>query len=632
MELISSKTRMLLALSMLKGVGPAALKKVATIADFWEMAIGDLSQIVPQIARAVTPDGAWMNAKAEADKQVAAADRHGARIVSPLDADYPRLLAETKDDPFLLYIKGVLAKDPERSVAVIGTREPTKTGAIVAQRVASIFVEQGWSIVSGLAIGCDAIAHQAALEAGGHTVAVLAHGLQMIAPSRHKRLAQEILEAGGALVSEYPFGQAVQAQQFVKRDRTQAGMAQGVVMIQSDVKGGSLHASRAALDYERWLAVPYPTPRDLQLQEPKVQGNLVIADGTDAERSALLRCPVRALARVQVLSDRIDILRLAGATVDAPDGVVESSAREPLVASDTGSPERCPTAVSESSSDERFLQSGLQGDGHPEDDEIEALEAAAPTVIVPEAPEPPAAEASEVLDSPETLVESETQAAGSRNRARIARTPGKSSVRYHVALFDSLSSTDLKIFSVPSSWIARGKSESRSTVRYFDFAVLASRLEHIQARVDDIKNAQASAAKSEDQIKSLRVQFFMEDALTHMKRACDDLARIESTKVLHVSLKASNSEQLTLLEPKEAKADRYLDLVPTLDQIVKALPMSAAAPSRSRALRSSISRGEEIDVAFHDLVYSFNGLVSQALGVDAVSDAGPSRDHADHTR
>lgn len=107
-------------------------------------------------------------------------------------------------------------------------------------------------------------------DAGGHTVAVLAHGPHTVAASRHRQLADDIFTAGGALVSEYPIGHAVQRQQFLKRNRTQAGLSQGVGMVQSDLEGRSLHASRAALGYRRWLAVPCPTQVGRAQQEPKI--------------------------------------------------------------------------------------------------------------------------------------------------------------------------------------------------------------------------------------------------------------------------------------------------------------------------------------------------------------------------
>lgn len=207
-----------------------ALKKVAVIPLFWEHSFEDLRKAVPQVARAtdgLCADAAWREAKDWADNQIATAEGCGARIVSAVDDEYPALLAATRDDPFLLFVRGRFCGRQQKSVAIIGTREPTPHGRLIAQRITGFFVERHWSIVSGLAPGCDALAHQTAIEAGAHTVAVLAHGLHMIAPARHKGLAQDILDAGGALVSEYPFGANALGARFVKRDRTQAGMSLG---------------------------------------------------------------------------------------------------------------------------------------------------------------------------------------------------------------------------------------------------------------------------------------------------------------------------------------------------------------------------------------------------------------------
>ena len=306
MSKISVATGRLLALSMLKGIGPATLRKIAGLPDCGLMDNHQIANHFPSNATILRDEKAWSNALTKAEKQIEEAERYSARILSPLDPEYPALLAETKDDPFLLFVRGALVSTPAKSVAIIGTREPTKHGTVIAQRITHYFVEQEWSIVSGLAIGCDAIAHQAALDKHGHTVAVLAHGLHTIAPTRHRRLAEDILAKGGALVSEHYFGVDAQPQYFAKRDRIQAGMAQGVVMVQSDHKGGSLHASRAALEYGRWLAVPYPTELDRANKEPKIQANLTLAEGSTAERSDLLRCPPVALGRVTILRGRED--------------------------------------------------------------------------------------------------------------------------------------------------------------------------------------------------------------------------------------------------------------------------------------------------------------------------------------
>jgi len=258
---ISAATGQVLALSMLPGIGPATLRKIASLSNFERTTPNQWAAQVPALERALNASGTWSKALEQAEEQVEWARRVDARILSPLDEAYPPLLAATKDDPFLIFVRGSLAPAPFKSVAIIGTREPTAHGQAIAQRIAQYFAERSWSIVSGLAIGCDAIAHSTALQAQGHTIAVLAHGLHTIAPKQHRRLADDILAAGGALLCEFPFGREPIPQQFVKRDSTQAGLVQGVVMIQSDVRGGSLHASRAALTYARWLAVPYPTTK-----------------------------------------------------------------------------------------------------------------------------------------------------------------------------------------------------------------------------------------------------------------------------------------------------------------------------------------------------------------------------------
>ncbi|RRV04614.1 DNA-processing protein DprA [Pseudomonas sp. v388] len=295
---------------MLKGVGAASLRIIASIPGFASADPYDLEGLPQRIKKSLFEEGAWAAALAEANTQVEEANRFSARILSAMDVEYPDLLRLTKDDPFIIYCIGSLAPNSTPAVAIIGTREPTAHGIEITERITRYFCEQNWSIVSGLAIGCDSIAHESALRAGGHTVAVLAHGLHTISPSRNKDLANRILSSGGALVSEYKFGQAALPQQFVKRDRTQAGLARGVVMIQSDLKGGSLHASRASLDYERWLAIPYPTRKDIANNEPKIQANLLIADNFDGSAPALLRCTSSKFDRVHILRSREDYTSL----------------------------------------------------------------------------------------------------------------------------------------------------------------------------------------------------------------------------------------------------------------------------------------------------------------------------------
>ncbi|MCW0920875.1 DNA-protecting protein DprA [Pseudomonas sp. RG1] len=309
---ISEQTEKMLGLSLLKGIGPASLHQIATFPDFLTEDIGRIANKLSKLQKAIDGPGAWDTALEQARYQIAQAEASNCRILSLLDSEYPSLLRLTKDAPYIIYVKGKLHLNPEKSVAIIGTRQPTAHGTLIAERITNFFAKNQWSVVSGLALGCDTIAHQAALVAGGHTVAVLAHGLHTISPSSNKRLASEILESGGALISEYGFGSAAIPAHFVKRDRTQAGLAQGVIMIQSDIRGGSLHASRAALQYGRWLTVPYPTERDRQAEESKIQANMLFASNKTSEISDLLKCDIKDLERLHIITGKEDYQKIIG--------------------------------------------------------------------------------------------------------------------------------------------------------------------------------------------------------------------------------------------------------------------------------------------------------------------------------
>ena len=296
---VSQATRSLLTLKFVRGIGPRTLTRLAADPRFPQTAPQDMGLLLPNIRDKLTVDAlaaAWR----QAEENVEAAQGQ-ARILSTLDPDYPPLLRATPDAPPLLFVKGHLR--PERCLAVIGTRGPTLHGEEIARRATRHFAERGWSIVSGLALGVDALAHRSALDVGGHTVAVLAHGLQTVAPRQHQALAEQILEQGGALVTEYPFGTVPIPPFFAARDRIQASLAQGVLMVQSGLDGGSLHASRAAVRYGRVLAVPVPTAQDRAAQGAQIQANLTLL-GAAPEAATLLHCTSADLQRLVPLASR----------------------------------------------------------------------------------------------------------------------------------------------------------------------------------------------------------------------------------------------------------------------------------------------------------------------------------------
>jgi DNA processing protein len=155
---------------------------------------------------------------------------------------FPVNLRGLKRPPRALYALGSRELlENSRAAAVSGTLTPTPEGIEACRRITLGLVERGFVIVSGLAAGCDSAAHRAALDAGGSTIAVLAHGPDYCYPASNRGLREAILEHGGLLLSEYPPGTRPRRYFFVARDRIQSGLSLGVILIQGDLTGGSMH-------------------------------------------------------------------------------------------------------------------------------------------------------------------------------------------------------------------------------------------------------------------------------------------------------------------------------------------------------------------------------------------------------
>jgi len=176
---------------------------------------------------------------------------------SPDKHKFLQIITDIDEDITTLFYIGDLPKQRRPTVAIVGTRKPTAYGREVAYQLSRDLAARGITIVSGLALGIDGIAHQAALDAGGTTVAVLAGGLDAIHPSRHANLARQIVENGGALISEYPEGMPSLAHQFLERNRIVSGLSDVVIVIEAAARSGTLSTARWALEQGKTvMAVP----------------------------------------------------------------------------------------------------------------------------------------------------------------------------------------------------------------------------------------------------------------------------------------------------------------------------------------------------------------------------------------
>ncbi len=190
------------------------------------------------------------------------------RVFTLADADYPATLLNTEDPPLLLYAQGQALAAPgpfawPEAIAVVGSRNPTPQGALNARQFARSFAQAGWCVVSGMALGVDAAAHEGALEGAPHatrsmlpTVAVVGTGLDLVYPSAHRDLARRIA-AHGLVLSEYPLGTPPLAENFPRRNRILCALARGTLVVEAAMRSGSLITARLAAEQGREVfAIP----------------------------------------------------------------------------------------------------------------------------------------------------------------------------------------------------------------------------------------------------------------------------------------------------------------------------------------------------------------------------------------
>jgi DNA processing protein len=218
----------------------------------------------------------WQKALNNFDEISHLNEKNGIKSISFYDKNFPELYKSINDTPIILnYIGDISNINNLPSVAIIGTREPTESGSKAAIRFGEIFGETHFNVVSGLAIGCDAGGHKGSLNKNGFTSAILAHGLDHIYPKENRKLAGEIINGGGLLLSEYNAGQKPLSNYFVERDRLQAGLSNGIIVVETDIIGGTMHTVRFASENNRRIAA-YSHNKPELLCHPKTKGNQML--------------------------------------------------------------------------------------------------------------------------------------------------------------------------------------------------------------------------------------------------------------------------------------------------------------------------------------------------------------------
>ncbi len=245
------------AWSTISGIGPILLKRLhrhfGSLALAWEASLEDLTAVEGvgiQTAELIVTE----RRRIQPADLFAQHEQDNPNFWTPADAAYPRLLAETPDPPPVLYYRGNANGQelisPTPTVAIVGTRSPSEYGRKWTRRITTLLVEQGFTIISGLAEGIDTEAHRSCLAAGGQTIAVVGSGVDVIYPWSNRGLYQQILESG-LVMSEHPAGTQPDRAFFPRRNRIIAGLSRAILVMEAPARSGALITAHYANDYGR---------------------------------------------------------------------------------------------------------------------------------------------------------------------------------------------------------------------------------------------------------------------------------------------------------------------------------------------------------------------------------------------
>lgn len=256
--MMNEQVRTIIALSTIPKVGAYRIRllfqRVKKSSDIFKLSEKELRRIPgigPQVSSYIHNFNDWEKVDAIIDKT----RKMGAQIISYRSLHYPARLREIYDSPLLLWVLGSLDVLNKDGLAVVGTRNPTNYGRQMARSFTEKIISQNMTVISGLAYGIDTEAHKTCVRNGGQTIAVLGSGLDVIYPKINVGLVKEIINNGGAVISEFPLGTQPDAGNFPVRNRIVSGMSMGVLVVESGKEGGSIITAKLALDQNREVFV-----------------------------------------------------------------------------------------------------------------------------------------------------------------------------------------------------------------------------------------------------------------------------------------------------------------------------------------------------------------------------------------
>lgn len=279
----------ILTLKNLSGIGDKTVLKIGNYVDSNKVSIASPSDLLAVLKvvkkKCDITRNDIMDAECVAQTILDRSSENGIGVLGYYDEAFPEKLKDCVDDSgkivpsICLFYKGDISILGMSMLAVIGTREVISEGEKAGRYLASEFAKRDFCIVSGLALGCDTAGHRGALDVNGKTIAFLAHGLDTVYPPQNKDLADEIVEKGGLLMSEYPIGEPMNKYYLVARDRLQSGISQATLVIHTGVNGGTMHAANATLQANKPLYVVRFQNEEIMNDEQCLGNTLLVKKG-----------------------------------------------------------------------------------------------------------------------------------------------------------------------------------------------------------------------------------------------------------------------------------------------------------------------------------------------------------------
>ena len=289
-----------LGFSYFLGIGPQRLSLLLqNFSNIKKAYLAKKDELVEVLGEKLTEKFIYFRNQFDPKKELEKLKEKGISVLSQDDDKYPQSLKKITDPPICLYVKGDLSNfDFEKDffMAIVGTRKPTSYGEILVKKFSSQLASMGIIIVSGMALGIDALAHWEALKFEGKTIAVLGCGVDVIYPPSNDKLYQEILKKGGLIISEFPPGRTVLKGLFVARNRIISGISSGVLVVEGAKDSGALITAKYAAEQGKEVFAP-PAPLTSPMSEAPnfllKQGAKLVTDTSDILEEFNLKIPPR---------------------------------------------------------------------------------------------------------------------------------------------------------------------------------------------------------------------------------------------------------------------------------------------------------------------------------------------------